>query len=104
MYRYYVCFQLSWLIIDFSTSATLLLLGRFLSGVSCGVCFVQAPVYISEIADQSIRGLLAAGILHVILRKTSIINNIELLFLFTTFVLSLTYRTNNHLNISFILI
>ncbi|XP_045524325.1 facilitated trehalose transporter Tret1-like isoform X1 [Pieris brassicae] len=54
-------FLLSWLLIDLSSSATLLLLGRFLSGLACGVCFVLAPVFISEIADQSIRGLLAAA-------------------------------------------
>ncbi|CAK1543397.1 unnamed protein product [Leptosia nina] len=54
-------FLLSWLLIDLSSSAILLLLGRFLGGIACGICFVQGPVFISEIADQSIRGMLATA-------------------------------------------
>ncbi|KAH8294999.1 hypothetical protein KR018_005213 [Drosophila ironensis] len=70
-----VPFILAWLSISFAQSVGWLYLGRFLIGVSTGSFCVVAPMYISEIAETSIRGtlgtlfqlLLTIGILFVYL-------------------------------------
>ncbi|XP_045505307.1 facilitated trehalose transporter Tret1-like [Colias croceus] len=54
-------FVLSWLAVDLSSSAIFVLLARFMGGMACGASFVHSPVFVSEIADQSIRGLLATA-------------------------------------------
>ncbi|XP_037943860.1 facilitated trehalose transporter Tret1-2 homolog isoform X2 [Teleopsis dalmanni] len=66
-------FILAWIAIIFAKSAGLLYFGRFMIGVSTGSFCVVAPMYISEIAEISIRGslgtlfqlLLTVGILLV---------------------------------------
>ncbi|KAH8382581.1 hypothetical protein KR009_004198 [Drosophila setifemur] len=68
-----VPFILAWLSISFAQSVGWLYLGRFLIGISTGSFCVVAPMYISEIAETSIRGslgtlfqlLLTVGILFV---------------------------------------
>ncbi|XP_062125091.1 facilitated trehalose transporter Tret1-2 homolog isoform X2 [Drosophila sulfurigaster albostrigata] len=68
-----VPFILAWLSISFANSAGWLYFGRFLIGISTGSFCVVAPMYISEIAETSIRGtlgtlfqlLLTMGILFV---------------------------------------
>ncbi|KAH8311309.1 hypothetical protein KR044_005572 [Drosophila immigrans] len=68
-----VPFILAWLSISFAKSAGWLYFGRFLIGISTGSFCVVAPMYISEIAETSIRGslgtlfqlLLTMGILFV---------------------------------------
>ncbi|BFF92930.1 facilitated trehalose transporter Tret1-2 homolog [Drosophila madeirensis] len=70
-----VPFILAWLSIIFANSAGWLYVGRFLIGISTGSFCVVAPMYISEIAETSIRGtlgtlfqlLLTVGILFVYL-------------------------------------
>ncbi|XP_050673021.1 facilitated trehalose transporter Tret1-like isoform X2 [Leptidea sinapis] len=52
----------SWLMIDLSSSAIVVLIARFLAGISCGATVVHAPIFISEVADESVRGLLASAI------------------------------------------
>ncbi|KAJ3658146.1 hypothetical protein Zmor_009904 [Zophobas morio] len=52
----------SWLIIAFAKSASMLCLARFLAGLCDGVIFTVMPLYIAEIADPNIRGFLGAGI------------------------------------------
>ncbi|XP_017130872.1 facilitated trehalose transporter Tret1-2 homolog isoform X2 [Drosophila elegans] len=68
-----VPFILAWLSISFGQTAGWLYVGRFLIGISTGSFCVVAPMYISEIAETSIRGslgtlfqlLLTIGILFV---------------------------------------
>ncbi|KRG01100.1 facilitated trehalose transporter Tret1-2 homolog isoform X2 [Drosophila mojavensis] len=68
-----VPFILAWLSISFAKSAGWLYFGRFLIGISTGSFCVVAPMYISEIAETSIRGtlgtlfqlLLTMGILFI---------------------------------------
>ncbi|KAH8251608.1 hypothetical protein KR038_002875 [Drosophila bunnanda] len=70
-----VPFILAWISISFAQSAGWLYVGRFLIGISTGSFCVVAPMYISEIAETSIRGtlgtlfqlLLTIGILLVYL-------------------------------------
>ncbi|KAH8344380.1 hypothetical protein KR084_010497 [Drosophila pseudotakahashii] len=68
-----VPFILAWITISFANSVGWLYLGRFLIGISTGSFCVVAPMYISEIAETSIRGslgtlfqlLLTIGILFI---------------------------------------
>ncbi|KAM3958195.1 solute carrier family 2, facilitated glucose transporter member 8 [Aphomia sociella] len=53
-------YMLSWSIIYVTSSSALILAARFLGGISGGAYLVYAPVFISEVADDSIRGLLAS--------------------------------------------
>ena len=47
--------------IDLTTSSIVILIARFLGGVSGGAFMVHSPIYISEVAEESIRGTLASG-------------------------------------------
>lgn len=47
--------------IDFTTSSTVILLARFIMGISGGAFLIHSPIYISEVAEESIRGALASG-------------------------------------------
>ncbi|XP_017846947.1 facilitated trehalose transporter Tret1-2 homolog isoform X1 [Drosophila busckii] len=68
-----VPFILAWLAISFGGSVGWMYIGRFLIGIATGSFCVVAPMYISEIAETSIRGslgtlfqlLLTMGILFV---------------------------------------
>lgn len=44
----------------FADSAEILMIGRFFSGLTAGGVFVLVPLYISEIADDSSRGILGS--------------------------------------------
>ncbi|XP_073962416.1 facilitated trehalose transporter Tret1-2 homolog [Choristoneura fumiferana] len=52
---------LCWIIIEFSSSSIPILIARFMGGVGGGANLVYAPIYISEMAEPSIRGSLASG-------------------------------------------
>ncbi|XP_026750493.2 solute carrier family 2, facilitated glucose transporter member 8-like [Galleria mellonella] len=52
-------FVLSWAIIYVSSSSLLILAARLLGGIAGGAYLIYGPVFISEVADDSIRGLLA---------------------------------------------
>ncbi|KAG5875058.1 hypothetical protein JTB14_026189 [Gonioctena quinquepunctata] len=53
-------FIASWLMIAFAKSSTLMFIGRFLAGAADGLSFTAVPMYLGEIADPKIRGLLAS--------------------------------------------
>ncbi|CAG4952177.1 unnamed protein product [Parnassius apollo] len=53
-------FVVSWAMVDFSSTSTMILIGRFIGGIGCGPSFVYGPMFISEIAEKSIRGTLAS--------------------------------------------
>lgn len=51
---------ISWLLIIFATEHMYIYVARFLCGVSGGVLFVFLPIYVSEISNDNIRGLLGS--------------------------------------------
>lgn len=51
-------FALGWLLISLADGITLLILGRLLTGLCCGLVSGTAPTYVVEIAPPQIRGLL----------------------------------------------
>lgn len=51
---------LAWILIGLASSIEVLYFARFLTGMAADVNFVAAPMYVAEIADQKIRGFLAA--------------------------------------------
>uniref|UniRef100_U5EUX1 Facilitated trehalose transporter Tret1 n=1 Tax=Corethrella appendiculata TaxID=1370023 RepID=U5EUX1_9DIPT len=53
-------FIVSWLLIIFANGAGMLYAGRLFSGIATGATCVVAPMYISEIAETSVRGALGA--------------------------------------------
>nr|XP_023020581.1 uncharacterized protein LOC111509119 [Leptinotarsa decemlineata] len=55
-------FFASWIMVAFSTSVTLLYTSRFIAGVADGLVFSAVPMYIGEIADAKIRGLLGTAV------------------------------------------
>lgn len=55
---YGVPFIAGWLLLAFANSVALLVVGRLLTGLCCGLVSGTAPTYVIEIAPPSIRGLL----------------------------------------------
>lgn len=51
-------FLVSWLLIIFASSATELLLSRAIGGCGVGIVFSICPIYVAEIAEDKIRGIL----------------------------------------------
>ncbi|XP_038218603.1 facilitated trehalose transporter Tret1-like [Zerene cesonia] len=51
----------SWLMIDMTSSSIVILVARFVAGIAAGASSVHAPIYISEIAEESIRGALGSA-------------------------------------------
>lgn len=56
-----VPFILGWILIAFAKNATMFIIGRFLNGFSGGGFCVVAPLFISEGAEDSIRGALGSS-------------------------------------------
>lgn len=52
---------LSWAIISITNSLTLVLVARFLAGISGGAAIMLTPIFISEVAEDAIRGTLASA-------------------------------------------
>ncbi|GAB0091270.1 hypothetical protein DMENIID0001_060890 [Sergentomyia squamirostris] len=52
--------MISFILLATANNVNFLLASRFLSGVSGGVMFVLAPIYVSEISENSIRGMLGS--------------------------------------------
>ncbi|CAH2057406.1 unnamed protein product, partial [Iphiclides podalirius] len=53
-------FVLSWVMIDLSSSSISILVARFIGGIGCGSVLVYSPIFISEVAEESIRGTLTS--------------------------------------------
>ncbi|CAH0545997.1 unnamed protein product [Brassicogethes aeneus] len=53
-------FVVSWLMIGLAKSSTLLYVGRFIAGATDGMSFTAVPMYLGEISEPRIRGLLAS--------------------------------------------
>ncbi|CAB3244853.1 unnamed protein product [Arctia plantaginis] len=52
---------LAWAITSIASSIKLVLAARFLAGITGGAALVLGPVFISEVADDSVRGFLASA-------------------------------------------
>lgn len=75
-------FTIGWALVTFATNVSMLLVGRFLLGVSGGAFCVTAPTYTGEIAQSDIRGslgsyfqlMLVIGVLfsYIVGAKTSV--------------------------------
>jgi sugar porter (SP) family MFS transporter len=61
---YITCFPFfaAWIMIAFAKSLPILYIARFIAGISDGWAFTAVPMYIGEIADPNIRGLLGSGL------------------------------------------
>ncbi|XP_031355725.1 facilitated trehalose transporter Tret1-2 homolog [Photinus pyralis] len=57
-----VPFCVSWLVIAFATTLLELLTGRYIAGFCEGVAFPILVIYLSEISDDEIRGMLCSAI------------------------------------------
>lgn len=55
-----VPFLLSWLLITYASSVTMLYIARFIAGFATGASSAIAPMYTAEIAESSIRGSLGS--------------------------------------------
>ncbi|XP_070506783.1 facilitated trehalose transporter Tret1-like [Chironomus tepperi] len=53
-------FILGWCLLITAINVSMLIIGRALLGMACGVCCVSCPVYVGEIADKEIRGKLGS--------------------------------------------
>ncbi|XP_045455974.1 facilitated trehalose transporter Tret1-like [Melitaea cinxia] len=53
--------MMSWLMIDLTTSSLVILIARFIGGLSAGAFLVHCPIFVSEVAEESIRGTLASA-------------------------------------------
>lgn len=70
-------YMTSWLIVAFTSSPELLIFGRAISGISDGCLFTSAPIYIGEIANPKVRGLLCSSIPVCLILGVLIINILE---------------------------
>lgn len=63
----------AWIVVAFANSIELLYFARILAGMGGDMAFVAAPMYIAEIADQNIRGVLASIIYLMMLTGVMLI-------------------------------
>ncbi|KAJ8969417.1 hypothetical protein NQ317_016694 [Molorchus minor] len=54
-------FFLTWIMIAFAKTARVLYIARFFAGIADGVTFTVVPMYIGEISDAKVRGLLGSS-------------------------------------------
>lgn len=55
---YFIC----WMLVAFANRLWMLLLARFLNGFTDGIVFTAVPMYVSEISQPKVRGILSASI------------------------------------------
>ncbi|KAF2884947.1 hypothetical protein ILUMI_21224 [Ignelater luminosus] len=55
-------FIISWIMIAYARSFTILVTARYLAGISDGLICCSVPIYLGEIADPKIRGLLGSAV------------------------------------------
>ena len=56
-----IFFALSYLVLVLAQNVTMLLIGRFLTGMASGITTIATPTYVSEIASPSVRGMLGSS-------------------------------------------
>ncbi|XP_034668658.1 facilitated trehalose transporter Tret1 [Drosophila subobscura] len=49
---------IGWIIIPYASTPTHLIIARFIGGVAGGGCFAVIPIYVAELASDSVRGIL----------------------------------------------
>ncbi|XP_053672618.1 facilitated trehalose transporter Tret1-like [Anopheles nili] len=57
-----VCFAVGWCVLSTASGYPQILIGRFITGLSCGLVGPPASVYIAETSDPRYRGILLAGV------------------------------------------
>ena len=95
-----VPFFVGWIMVAFCQNVILLYIARFIAGASGGITFTVLPMYIGEIADPKVRGLLGSScsvnwiagflLINVIgsyfsIKTTALISSIVPALLFVTF-------------------
>ncbi|CAG4940046.1 unnamed protein product [Parnassius apollo] len=53
-------YVVSWAIVNLSSTSTMIIIGRSIGGIGGGTALIYGPMFISEIAEESIRGTLAS--------------------------------------------
>ncbi|XP_044270096.1 facilitated trehalose transporter Tret1-like [Tribolium madens] len=96
-----VPFFLSWIMVAFARSVVVLYIARLIAGIADGVTFTVVPMYIGEIADPQVRGMLGSScsvtwiagflIINVIgsylsIKTTALISSVVPAILFITFL------------------
>ena len=56
-----IFFALSYLVLVLAQNVSMLLIGRFLTGMASGITTIATPTYVSEIASPSVRGMLGSS-------------------------------------------
>mgnify|MGYP005985085849 FL=1 len=94
-------FFLAWIMVAFANSILVLYIARFVAGVADGFTFTVVPMYIGEIADAKVRGLLGSScsvmwiagflIINVIgsylsIKTTALVSSVVPAALFVTFL------------------
>ena len=59
-------FAVSFLVITVAPSIWFIYVGRFMSGISTGICSLVCPVYVAETATPEVRGLLGEICLNLL--------------------------------------
>lgn len=70
----------SWILIGIADSTTTLYISRFLAGLADGITFTAIPMYIGEIADREIRGMLGTSMSVTLITGVLLINLIGTYF------------------------
>ncbi|KAF2884943.1 hypothetical protein ILUMI_21220 [Ignelater luminosus] len=94
-------FFISWIIIAFANSASLIMVARFIAGISDGLVFCSVPVYLAEIAEPKLRGFIGSSITvaclfgmllvniiatHLSIKMTALVCSVFPLLLLVTFI------------------
>lgn len=82
-------FFAAWIMIAYAKSVVVLILARFIAGISDGLAFCALPMYLGEIADPKVRGALGSSVSVTWIFGTLLINVIgSYLSVSTTAVIS----------------
>ncbi|XP_017771113.1 PREDICTED: facilitated trehalose transporter Tret1-like [Nicrophorus vespilloides] len=73
-----VPYIVSWVIIAFCKNVELMYTARFLAGIADGLTFTAVPMYLGEIADPNIRGLLGSSCSIFLITGVLLINGLGL--------------------------
>lgn len=94
-------FFIAWIMVAFAETVLMLYLARFLAGIADGFTFTVVPMYIGEIADPKVRGMLGSScsvtwiagflVINVIgsylsIKTAALVSSIVPGFLFLTFL------------------
>ncbi|KAK9888745.1 hypothetical protein WA026_000972 [Henosepilachna vigintioctopunctata] len=73
----------SWIAIACTQSPAILIWSRFIGGLSDGICFKAVPIYIGEISNKKVRGMLQSSIPICVITGVITINIMQLFLSFS---------------------